>query len=211
LQGWAWSQGRGGSLTSGDDTGGAGQEKQSPRVKGGLACHDLQFTINGVKDMAFDAFRELQIMNDKLLNVGQYTWLNLILTEWGKAYRQAYTTVYGVKQQTASLPWFIGILGGIVGSQAMFVQVSFAPLFVGLSKMTGETSLVDPKVTQKPEDYIDDRKIEFARMLKACSDSFIKLRDTVKDNPDIMTADDFQVFCPGPCCHLYGIRPGNPT
>jgi hypothetical protein len=81
--------------------------------------------------MAFDANKELQFMWDKLQHYGQNRWLNIILTNWDKAYRKAYSTVYGVKKQDASLPWILELFGGIVGAQVMLVQVSFAPLSLG--------------------------------------------------------------------------------
>jgi hypothetical protein len=150
--------------------------------------------MDGVKDMAFDANKEFQFMWDKLQHYGQNRWLNLILTNWDKAYRKAYSKVYGVKTQNLELPWLLGIFGGIVGSQAMFVQVSFAPLFVGLSKMGGESTLVPLEITQSADEYIADRKLEFGRMLEACSKSILDQIEITKDNSDKITADEFEVF-----------------
>jgi hypothetical protein len=144
--------------------------------------------------MAFDANKELQFMWDKLQHYGQNWWLNIILTNWDKAYRKAYNTVYGVKTPDASVPWILGILGGVVGAQAMFVQVAFSPLLVGLSKAGVETTLVSPEVTPSPDDYIADRKLEFGRALAACSAAILDLMRITKDNPDKMTANDFEVF-----------------
>ena len=144
--------------------------------------------------MAFDANNELQFMWDKLQHYGQNRWMNVILTNWDKAYRKAYKTVYGVKTQNLQLPWLLGIFGGIVGAQTMFVQVSFAPLFVGLSKMGAESTLVPAEITQDADEYIADRKLEFGRMLVACSAAILDQIEITKDNPDKITADEFEVF-----------------
>jgi hypothetical protein len=144
--------------------------------------------------MAFDANKELQFMGDKLPHYGQNRWLNIILTNWDKAYRKAYSTVYGVKNRDPSLPWLLGLFGGIVGAQVMLVQVSFAPLFVGLSKMGADSTLVSPEVTPNADDYMADRKLEFGRALAACSASILDLIRTTKDSPDKITAADFEVF-----------------
>jgi hypothetical protein len=144
--------------------------------------------------MAFDANKELQFMWDKLQHYGQNRWLNIILTDWDKAYRKAYGAVYGVKNQDPALPWLLGLFGGIVGAQVMLVQVSFAPLFVGLSRLGAESTLVSPEVTQNADDYIADRKLEFGRTLAACSASILDLIRITKDNPDKITANDFEVF-----------------
>jgi hypothetical protein len=71
----------------------------------------------------------------------------------------------------------IAMVLGVVGGQNMWVQFCCAPLLMGFVMMDGKKPSDLPSSVQTPEDFVDDRKIEFGRMLEACAAPLQSLLD----------------------------------
>jgi hypothetical protein len=144
---------------------------------------------------AFDADRELGYMYDKLDYFGQKQWLNIILPAWEKAYRTAHGEVLKALSVKTSEGLFspIEIIGAVVGPMHTFASLAFIPVAAGLKKLTSSEPTYPPKPTTSPEEFVTDRKLEFGRMLAACAQAILKLRERAKSGAGV-SAQDFETF-----------------
>lgn len=147
----------------------------------------------------FDASEELGIMYDKLIHYGQFVWINIVFEAWGKAYSDAYNNIKEVLKQKPSndtaAAFVKGYIGIMLGPASIGVKIIFVPLTSALNSIFSSNPSPVPRVIDmNPENFMYDRKAEFANMLVACSSAINILRDKARNGSAGVSEPDFKKF-----------------
>jgi hypothetical protein len=140
----------------------------------------------------FDAFQEVQFGYDILIRKGQMKWQNIVLVRWEQAYRRAYGKVYD-KKNVSPRAVFLAV-GGIILGELTGIEFIFAPLMLALEDWKKPTPKVPLKTTQAPDDFVADRKSEFAQMMDACAGQILSILGDVKSGKGYMSEQEWHSF-----------------